>query len=112
MADFDTPLSLYLKLANAPLNYLLESAVHEKQFGRYSFIGLPMIAISPSEVELLRYNEKYRCIQQHHGNVLDFIDFFSKVLKFQKFRDLNILVADWLDTYTWDMKRFVILKNV
>lgn len=58
LADFDTPLSLYLKLANAPLNYLLESAVHEKQFGRYSFIGLPMIAISPSEVELLRYNEK------------------------------------------------------
>lgn len=55
---------------------------------------------------------KYRCIQQHHGNVLDFIDFFSKVLKFQKFRDLNVLVADWLDTYTWDMKRFVILKNV
>jgi len=39
--DLDTPLSAYLKLANAPFSYLLESVVGGERFGRYSFIGLP-----------------------------------------------------------------------
>jgi len=40
-ADLDTPLSVYLKLANRPYTYLLESVVGGERFGRYSFIGLP-----------------------------------------------------------------------
>jgi anthranilate synthase component 1 len=40
-ADLDTPLSIYLKLANQPYTYLLESVVGGERFGRYSFIGLP-----------------------------------------------------------------------
>jgi anthranilate synthase component 1 len=40
-ADLDTPLSLYLKLANRPNSFLLESVVGGERFGRYSFIGLP-----------------------------------------------------------------------
>jgi len=39
-ADLDTPLSIYLKLANQPYSYLLESVVGGERFGRYSFIGL------------------------------------------------------------------------
>jgi anthranilate synthase component 1 len=39
--DLDTPLSVYLKLANRPYTYLLESVVGGERFGRYSFIGLP-----------------------------------------------------------------------
>lgn len=40
-ADLDTPLSIYLKLANVPYSYLLESVQGGERFGRYSFIGLP-----------------------------------------------------------------------
>jgi anthranilate synthase component 1 len=40
-ADLDTPLSVYLKLANQPYSYLLESVQGGERFGRYSFIGLP-----------------------------------------------------------------------
>jgi anthranilate synthase component I len=40
-ADLDTPLSIYLKLANEPYTYLLESVEGGERFGRYSFIGLP-----------------------------------------------------------------------
>jgi len=40
-ADLDTPLSVYLKLANKPYSYLLESVQGGERFGRYSFIGLP-----------------------------------------------------------------------
>jgi len=41
LADFDTPLSLYLKLADAPNSYLLESVQGGEKWGRYSIIGLP-----------------------------------------------------------------------
>ncbi len=39
-ADLYTPLAVYLKLANGPHTYLLESVVGGERFGRYSFIGL------------------------------------------------------------------------
>ncbi|HYQ94589.1 MAG TPA: anthranilate synthase component I [Burkholderiales bacterium] len=39
-ADLETPLSLYLKLANRSNTYMLESVVGGERFGRYSFIGL------------------------------------------------------------------------
>ena len=45
-ADLDTPLSLYLKLANKPYSYLLESVQGGERFGRYSIIGLPAKPVS------------------------------------------------------------------
>ena len=41
LADFDTPLSIYLKLADTPNSYLLESVQGGEKWGRYSIIGLP-----------------------------------------------------------------------
>jgi anthranilate synthase component 1 len=41
LADLDTPLSIYLKLANRPDSYLLESVIGGERFGRYSIVGLP-----------------------------------------------------------------------
>ena len=41
LADLDTPLSTYLKLAQGPYSYLLESAQGGEKWGRYSIIGLP-----------------------------------------------------------------------
>ncbi|MGI9212456.1 MAG: anthranilate synthase component I, partial [Methylococcaceae bacterium] len=41
LADLDTPLSAYLKLAEAPYSYLFESVHGGEQWGRYSIIGLP-----------------------------------------------------------------------
>jgi anthranilate synthase component 1 len=41
LADLDTPLSAYLKLANGPYSYLFESVHGGEQWGRYSIIGLP-----------------------------------------------------------------------
>lgn len=41
LADLDTPLSTYLKLAGGPYSYLLESAQGGEKWGRYSIIGLP-----------------------------------------------------------------------
>ncbi|MEO7727686.1 MAG: anthranilate synthase component I [Burkholderiales bacterium] len=60
-ADLDTPLSVYLKLANQPHTYLLESVVGGERFGRYSFIGLA----ADTRIEV-RGNE---CSEFEHGKL-------------------------------------------
>jgi anthranilate synthase component I len=41
LSDLDTPLSVYLKLADGPYTYLLESVEGGENWGRHSIIGLP-----------------------------------------------------------------------
>ena len=60
-SDLDTPLSVYLKLANQPYTYLLESVQGGERFGRYSFIGLAASA---------RIEVRDRLCSEHHGHVL------------------------------------------
>src|SRR5450756_2339831 len=60
-ADLDTPLSLYLKLANRPYSYLLESVQGGERFGRYSFIGLSAetrITVRDKQVTLTHQDTK------------------------------------------------------
>ena len=41
IADLDTPLSVYMKLAAKPFTYLFESVQGGEKWGRFSMIGLP-----------------------------------------------------------------------
>ena len=53
LADLDTPLSTYLKLAAGPYSYLFESVHGGEKWGRYSIIGLPcrtVIKITGNEI--------------------------------------------------------------
>lgn len=73
-ADLDTPLSVYLKLANQPWSYLLESVQGGERFGRYSFIGLP--AETRFEVRGRVCSEYWgnRLVQQsEHDDPLEFV---------------------------------------
>lgn len=55
LADLDTPLSTYLKLADAPYSYLFESVHGGEKWGRYSIIGLPcetVVTIKGSSIDV------------------------------------------------------------
>lgn len=57
LADLDTPLSAYLKLADAPYSYLFESVQGGEKWGRYSMLGLPaktIIKVFGQHIELHR----------------------------------------------------------
>ncbi|WP_461482451.1 anthranilate synthase component I [Porticoccus sp.] len=45
LADLETPLSCYLKLARGPYSYLFESVQGGEKWGRYSLIGLPATTV-------------------------------------------------------------------
>ena len=60
LTDLDTPLSAYLKLADEPYTYLLESLQGGERWGRYSFIGLPaarVIEVNDYEIQLKERGE-------------------------------------------------------
>ena len=63
--DLETPLSVYLKLANAPYAYLLESVVGGERFGRYSFIGLPARTVLRVRAHLLTVETDGKVVEEH-----------------------------------------------
>jgi anthranilate synthase component 1 len=64
LADLDTPLSAYLKLANEPYTYLLESVEGGEKWGRYSIIGLPATSIFTITGKHLVIEENGRVIRE------------------------------------------------
>ena len=81
-ADLDTPLSIYLKLAEGPHSYLLESVQGGERFGRYSFIGLTTstrISVSGSTILLLSGNRVAE--RREHTNPMSFVSEFMARFK-------------------------------
>jgi len=80
LADLDTPLSAYLKLANQPYTYLFESVRGGEQWGRYSIIGLTsatMIEVSGQTV-VVKYRDSVISSEQVE-NPLQWIEqYFSR----------------------------------
>jgi len=80
-ADLETPLTLYLKLAqtqNTGRNtFLLESVVGGERFGRYSFIGLPASTLMRSYGTKTEVVKDGKVVETHEGNPLEFIDQFQ-----------------------------------
>ena len=84
-ADLETPLTLYLKLAQTQLagknTFLLESVVGGERFGRYSFIGLPAATVLRTFGRRTEIVKNGSVIETHEGNPLDFIESFQARFK-------------------------------
>src|SRR5437764_33826 len=77
-AHLDTPLSLYLKRANRPYSFLLESVVGGERFGRYSFIGLPATTRLRARGRNIEVDQGGVVSERHDGDPLDFIAAFQR----------------------------------
>ncbi|TAN51845.1 MAG: anthranilate synthase component I [Methylococcaceae bacterium] len=64
LADLDTPLSAYLKLADGPYSYLFESVHGGERWGRYSFIGLPCRSVLKVQGKQIRLSQDDRIVEQ------------------------------------------------
>ena len=81
LADLETPLSLYLKLAQTERNgansFLLESVVGGERFGRYSFIGLPARTLLRTRNGVSEVVRDGKVVETHEGDPLEFIQQFQ-----------------------------------
>src|SRR5262252_8852506 len=77
LADLDTPLSTYLKLAKGPYSYLLESAHGGEKWGRYSIIGLPARTVLKVVGARITVTTDGKIVEQvDSADPLDFIEAF------------------------------------
>ena len=77
-ADLDTPLSLYVKLANERYTFLLESVVGGERFGRYSFIGLPAKVRIRARGTAIEVDADGTIVERHDGDPLAFVGAFMR----------------------------------
>lgn len=107
-ADLDTPLSIYLKLADSPYSYLLESVQGGERFGRYSFIGISSptrIAVYGHQVLVLtgqRISER-----EDDTNPLDFIEKFMTRFRAAPSSNLPRFCGGLVGAFGYDTVRYV-----
>jgi len=107
-ADLDTPLSLYLKLANQPYSYLLESVQGGERFGRYSIIGLPAktrIVAHGRNVEVLKNNEVVESVQD--TNPLDFVQNYQSRFRVPPYQGLPRFTGGLAGYFGFETVRYI-----
>ena len=107
-ADLDTPLSLYLKLANQPFSYLLESVQGGERFGRYSIIGLPArtrIVANRRDVEVLQDNKVVETATD--VNPLDFVQSYQARFKVPPYQGLPRFTGGLAGYFGYDTVRYI-----
>ncbi|QOJ08091.1 anthranilate synthase component I [Nitrosomonas sp. H1_AOB3] len=107
-ADLDTPLSIYLKLANQPYSYLLESILGGERFGRYSVIGLPAeirLEACSSRVRVISDNETKEEIDT--SDVLGFIGTFLNRFKVAPHAELPRFSGGLAGYFSYDTIRYI-----
>jgi anthranilate synthase component 1 len=107
-ADLDTPLSIYLKLANGPYTYLLESVQGGERFGRYSIIGLASptrIVVNGHQVLVLTGNRIAE--REDDTNPLDFIGKYMKRFRAAPSAGLPRFCGGLVGCFGYDTVRYV-----
>src|SRR6056300_330042 len=81
-ADLETPLSIYLKIANTSYSYLLESVEGGENFGRYSIIGLPakkIFQVHGTEIKIIE--EGKNSSFKHESDPLEYFNTYLNTFK-------------------------------
>jgi anthranilate synthase component 1 len=107
-ADLDTPLSLYLKLANQPFSYLLESVQGGERFGRYSIIGLPAktrIVAHGRNVEVIEADAVVESVED--TNPLDFVKAYQARFKTPPYEGLPRFTGGLAGYFGYETVRYI-----
>ena len=108
LADLDTPLSVYLKLARGPYSYLLESAQGGEKWGRYSIIGLPartVLRVNDRRVQVLNDDEIVEEVET--DDPLSFIEAFQARFDVANLDELPRFFGGLVGYFGYDTVRYV-----
>jgi anthranilate synthase component 1 len=106
-ADLDTPLSLYLKLANQPFSYLLESVQGGERFGRYSFIGLPAETRITVRGRNITVDYPGGAVMHEIENPLDFIKEYQARFRVAQLPGLPRFTGGLAGYFAYDTVRYI-----
>ena len=108
LADLDTPLSTYLKLAHGPYSYLLESVQGGEKWGRYSIIGLPCRTVLKVFGHEVRIETDGELVEQHQcDDPLAFVEQFQKRYNVPELPNLPRFNGGLVGYFGYDTVRYI-----
>ncbi len=108
LADLDTPLSSYLKLAVGPYSYLFESVQGGEKWGRYSMIGLPARTILKVFGEQIQVERDGEVVERHtRADALSFVGEFKLRYSAPELPGLPRFTGGLVGYFAYDCARYV-----
>lgn len=108
LADRETPVSTYLKLARGPYSYLFESVVGGEKWGRYSMIGLPAKArIEIKAGEVSEYQNDELVASSKPADPLAFVEQFQQRYKVPELEHLPRFTGGLVGYFGYDTVRYI-----
>jgi anthranilate synthase component 1 len=108
LADFETPLSVYLKLAHGPNSYLFESMQGGEKWGRYSLIGLQtstVLRVYGQRLEIIRDGKPM--VNRHTDDPLAEVERFRQLFSMPDLPDLPRFTGGLVGYFGYDTVRYV-----
>ena len=112
LADMETPLSVYKKLADGPFSYLFESVEGGDKWARYSFIGLPakkIISLSGNVIEIVEDGKVTDSIESN--DPLKFIEDYQKKVTIEEVEGLPKFNGGLVGYFGYDCVRYIEKKT-
>lgn len=108
LADLDTPLSTYLKLANGKYSYLLESVHGGEKWGRYSIIGLPCTQVLRITGQQATLEQDGKVIETHDcPDPLAFVEEFQTRFRVPELEGLPRFNGGLVGYFGYDTVRYI-----
>lgn len=108
LADLDTPLSTFLKLADGPYSYLFESVQGGEKWGRYSIIGLPctrIVRVSGYDITIIQDGKIEKTLTV--DDPLDWIEKFQLEYKVPEIEGLPKFNGGLVGYFGYDTIRYI-----
>ena len=108
LADLETPISAYRKLAEGPYSYFFESVQGGEKWGRYSIIGLPcrtLLKVYGHRVEVWEDGQRIECDEV--GDPLAFVEAFRQRYRTAPRADLPVFHGGLVGYFGYDTVRYV-----
>jgi len=108
LADLETPISAYRKLAEGPFSYFFESVQGGEKWGRYSIIGLPcktLLKVYGHRVEIWQGGELTQ--QEEAADPLAFVESFQQRYQTAPRDDLPVFHGGLVGYFGYDTVRYV-----
>ncbi|MBT4494814.1 MAG: anthranilate synthase component I, partial [Gammaproteobacteria bacterium] len=109
VADLDTPLSCYVKVARGPYSYLLESAAQGgEKWARYSVVGLPSSYVVKIRGHEVTIEENGTVTEQFHcDDPLAYVEELQQRFSYPELEQLPIYTGGLVGYFGYDTVRYV-----
>lgn len=108
MADLETPVSVYKKLADQPNTYLFESVQGGERWGRYSMIGLPCHERLLVHGEQVSVERAGKVVESHQlADPLDFVERYQTRFKVPDVAGLPRFNGGLVGYFGYDIVRYI-----